>query len=121
MFYLIANYLGKEMNNVNNIIWHYSEKGHGKGAPDGVGGCIKRLSDNSVAMGKYVSYYDCIMMFLKENCRGIEIYGIGDPNIQEIQEIMDQSTIKAFKGTLKIHQVTWSRNEPNILHARRLS
>lgn len=62
-----------------------------------------------------------IMMCLKENCRGIEIYGIGDPNIQEIQEIMDQSTIKAFKGTLKIHQVTWSRNEPNILHARRLS
>lgn len=27
MFYLIANYLGKELNNVNNIIWHYSEKG----------------------------------------------------------------------------------------------
>ncbi|KAJ0171099.1 hypothetical protein K1T71_002853 [Dendrolimus kikuchii] len=121
MFYLIANFLGKELNNVNNIIWHYSEKGHGKGAPDGVGGCVKRLCDNSVALGKDVSNYDSLMTCLKENCRGIEIYGIGDPSIQDIQEIMDQSPVKAFKGTLKIHQLSWSRNESNILHARRLS
>ncbi|CAG9794671.1 unnamed protein product [Diatraea saccharalis] len=73
MFYLIANYVSKELD-VEAVIWHFSEKGQGKGAPDGVGGCVKRLCDNSVAI-----------------------------------------------GTFKIHQLTWSRRDPFIIHARRLS
>lgn len=27
------------------LVWNYSEKGHGKGAPDGVGGVLKRTAD----------------------------------------------------------------------------
>lgn len=77
-------------------------------------GCVKRLCDNAVAMGRDVSNYDELITCLKDNCRGIEIYGIGEPDIQEIQRIVDQSTIKAFKGTLKIHQVSWSRYEPDF-------
>ncbi|RVE43629.1 hypothetical protein evm_011713 [Chilo suppressalis] len=34
MFHLIATYLSKVFS-VNSITWHYSERGHGKGAPDG--------------------------------------------------------------------------------------
>ncbi|VEN36235.1 unnamed protein product [Callosobruchus maculatus] len=37
---------------VNQIQWHYSESGHGKGAPDGIGGSVKRKADESVARGK---------------------------------------------------------------------
>jgi hypothetical protein len=31
--------------------WNYVEVGHGKGAPDGVGGALKRSADAAVAMG----------------------------------------------------------------------
>ncbi|XP_047522360.1 uncharacterized protein LOC125061169 [Pieris napi] len=121
MFFLIVNFISQDLNDVNNIIWHYSEKGHGKGAPDGVGGCIKRLCDNSVAMGKDVPDYGSLMLCLKENCKGIEIYGIGDPNVQDIQEMVAKNKMNAYKGTFKIHQLSWNRSEPNILHVRRLS
>lgn len=72
-------------------------------------------------MGKDVSDYDSLMSCLEETCKGIKIYGIGDPYIQDIQSIAAKSRTKAFKGTLKIHQLTCSRSTPNILHARRLS
>jgi hypothetical protein len=102
MFYLISNYIGKELG-VEKVIWHYSEKGHGKGAPDGVGGCIKRLCDNSVGMGKDISSYEDLMGCLKENCKGIEIYGIDDSDVTKIQSILDKSLTKPFKGTFNLH------------------
>lgn len=34
--------------------WLYSEAGHGKGAPDGVGAAIKRQADAHVARGGVV-------------------------------------------------------------------
>lgn len=103
MFFLIVKFISRELNDVTDIVWHYSEKGHGKGAPDGVGGCVKRLCDSSVAMGRDVSDYDSLLACLKQNCKGIEIYGIGDPNVQDIQEMVDKNTMKAYKGTFKIH------------------
>lgn len=36
---------------VKELRWHYSESGHGKGAPDGIGGCLKRNADKLVAQG----------------------------------------------------------------------
>ncbi|CAG9787325.1 unnamed protein product [Diatraea saccharalis] len=120
MFYLIANYVSKELD-VEAVIWHFSEKGQGKGAPDGVGGCVKRLCDNSVAIGKDVSNYDGLMTCLQANCKGIEIFGIDDSDVPKIQKILEKSTTKPFKGTFKIHQLTWSRRDPFIIHARRLS
>lgn len=35
--HLLANYISK-LSKAERIIWHFSETGHGKGAPDGVGG-----------------------------------------------------------------------------------
>ncbi|KAL4704366.1 hypothetical protein ACJJTC_010751 [Scirpophaga incertulas] len=42
-------------------------------------------------------------------------------HVPEIQNIADAITVPPFKRTIKIHQITWSISEPNILHARRLS
>ena len=33
------------------LTWNYSERGHGKGAPDGVGACVKRMADQAVQRG----------------------------------------------------------------------
>ena len=33
---------------LKHITWNYSERAHGKGAPDGVGGAVKWMADNHV-------------------------------------------------------------------------
>lgn len=44
-FYLLSTEPYKfEFENVN---WNYFEAGHGKGAPDGVGGALKRIADSA--------------------------------------------------------------------------
>lgn len=38
------NFMGTQLTKlfqVKELQWHYSESGHGKGAPDGIGGCLK--------------------------------------------------------------------------------
>ncbi|XP_031338109.1 uncharacterized protein LOC116175586 [Photinus pyralis] len=44
MFHLMVGFVAK-MLGIRTFRWHFSEKGHGKGAPDGVGGCLKRTAD----------------------------------------------------------------------------
>lgn len=34
-----------------HVTWNYSEMSHGKGAPDGVGGAIKRMADVHIQSG----------------------------------------------------------------------
>jgi hypothetical protein len=49
MFYMMSN-LCMEMKFVG-FQWLFSEGGHGKGAPDGVGSAVKREADQFVANG----------------------------------------------------------------------
>lgn len=120
MFHLIVNYLRK-ICNVERIIWHFSEAGHGKGAPDGVGGCIKRICDNAVANGKDITDINSFIECMKANCKGIVVIPIDDEYVPEIQNIANANKVHPFKGTFKIHQVSWSAMEPYVLHVRRLS
>ncbi|CAG9787504.1 unnamed protein product [Diatraea saccharalis] len=120
MFNLVATYLSKEFG-VDTITWHFSERGHGKGAPDGVGGCIKRLCDIHVARGNDISNLEGLMSCLFANCKGIEVYRINELLIPDVEEILNKSVIRPFKGTRDIHQLTWSYIEPRVIHVRRLS
>jgi hypothetical protein len=47
----------------------YSESGHGKGAPDGVGGCLKRYAETQVALGRdicdFKSFAECLQKMFK--------------------------------------------------------
>lgn len=120
MFQMIVNYLGT-VSGAETITWHFSERGHGKGAPDGVGGCLKRTCDKAVANGRDIIDLDTFIDCSKVNCKGIMVIPIDDSHVPEIQNIADAINVYPFKGTFKIHQITWSISEPNILHARRLS
>ena len=120
MFFLIAKYVGCELD-VDNVVWHFSESGHGKGAPDGVGACIKRQADAHVALGQDVSDFEKLISCLSENCKGIKIFVVDDTHIKHISEILSKSTTRAFKGTMSIRQLTWSKTDPDMMHARKLS
>lgn len=120
MFQMIVRYLSN-ITNVETITWHFTETGHGKGAPDGVGGCLKRICDKAVANGRDIIDIDSFVDCLKENCKGILVIPIDDMHVPDIQTIADTITVRPFKGTLKIHQISWSILKPSILHVRRLS
>jgi hypothetical protein len=47
--FLMANILCPSFN--ATFEWLFTEAGHGKGAPDGVGGSLKRMADGYVSTG----------------------------------------------------------------------
>ncbi|KAG5880778.1 hypothetical protein JTB14_015287 [Gonioctena quinquepunctata] len=55
VFHIVSHHLKYFLPDINNFTWNYSEPGHGKGAPDGVGGTLKRSADQAVAEGKDVT------------------------------------------------------------------
>lgn len=68
LFFMIVNYISKILNK-GTITWLYTETNHGKGAPDGVDGCLKRIWDNFVANGRDITnidtFVDCATAIVK--------------------------------------------------------
>lgn len=93
------------------IQWHYSEAGHGKGAPDGIGGCLKRTADGLVAQGQDIATFDNFMVQMKKCCKGIDIFAIEEDSIFLYEKI---PTLKAFVGTLKVHPVIWTKPNEDL-------
>lgn len=102
-----------------NIMWHYSESGHGKGAPDGVGGLLKRTADGIVARVTDIADVSTLITKLKEHCQGNRILPFDENVLQEVEEAKP-TDIQVFKGTAQIHQLTRSFTSP-YLFARRLT
>ncbi|CAH0553686.1 unnamed protein product [Brassicogethes aeneus] len=113
---LIKSYLPGTL---NSIIWNYTERGHGKGAPDGVGGCVKRTADSLIAMGHDIENFTKLVDMVSENMKKIKIVSVPQQEIESLK--LNMANIKPFKGTLQVHQVIWMRNKPGLLKIRRLS
>ena len=75
MFYLLGTFFRKEFG-AKTMRWHFTEMGHGKGAPDGIGGCIKRTTDRIIGQGKDIPDINCLVEEIKEKCPSITIYTI---------------------------------------------
>lgn len=120
MFHLIGTFLTKHLPEVASILWHFSEAGHGKGAPDGIGGYLKRTADKLVALGNDIHNLQTMITLLEKNCPSVSLFIIESSCISEIEKLIPQQ-IPCFKGTMKAHQITWSKNKPSVLSVRRLS
>lgn len=119
MFHLIPTVLAKDFE-AKSIHWHYSEKGHGKGAADGVGGTVKRYADSLVSQGKDIPNINVLFSELKAKDSAIQFFLVNEDEIKETDKSLPQN-LKAFKGTLKVHELTWSTTKRSELQARRLS
>ncbi|GBO14314.1 hypothetical protein AVEN_30117-1 [Araneus ventricosus] len=119
MFYLIATFLAPELG-VDALNWHYTESGHGKGAPDGVGGCLKRIADSLVGRGKDMNNFNRLTDELAANSKKINVIKIAAESIESVDKLLPKK-LKAFKGTMCIHQVTWTKKYQFLLQARHLS
>lgn len=87
------------------VNWNFSEAGHGKGAPDGVGAVVKREADRAVSHGKDIINAKSLYDILQAAQVSLKLYLIPEEEISAGESKIDSSSLKSIPGTLKIHQV----------------
>jgi len=96
------------------VTWNFSESGHGKGAPDGVGGLVKRTADKQVAYGKDIVSAHDLFTNLKELGLGVKLFLIDDELIIENDGELKKVTTKPVKGTMSLHQIVCYDDQSKI-------
>lgn len=90
---------------LKQITWNYSERAHGKGAPDGVGGAVKRMADNHVHGGQDLkSPKDVYEFLVQKEVTNIRFKWIEEADIQVFDEMLPPSVPKV-PGILNTHQI----------------
>ena len=84
--------------------WNFFESGHGKGAPDGIGGSVKRQADSWVSSGVDLPSAQKLFDFLKCGNSTIQFYFIASVEITEFDALWP-SSLKPISGTMKVHQL----------------
>ena len=95
------------------VYWNFSESGHGKGAPDGIGASVKQLADRVVLGGATIDNGQDMFNELQERTKVKLFY------IPEDAETKVTLSIPAVRGILKVHQV-YSK-EPGKIKVRHVS
>lgn len=121
MFHLIGTYIPTLLKTCQSVHWHFSESGHGKGAPDGIGATLKRTPDRLVALGNDMSDFKSLCQVLQKEVTNIEFLVVEANKILETDKVIpDKATIPPFKGTLMVHEVVWNKGCQE-LYLRRLT
>lgn len=120
MFYFFSK-LEEELPSIQSATWNYSESGHGKGDPDGVGGVLKRTADRIVAQGADVSNFERLICVLKKHCEGVTLFIVTKEQIAMHEKRVSGLKLTPFRGTFNVHQVGYTRSTPEMLSFRRLS
>ncbi|CAH0550877.1 unnamed protein product [Brassicogethes aeneus] len=113
MFFLIGAYLSEKLQ-TNTVRWHYSESGHGKGAPDGVGGYIKREADRLVSLGKDISDFGKLLDAFSNS--SVRVLGLSKHDFKTAYnniELLLPEKLPTFKGTMKCHEIYSNCNIPD--------
>lgn len=117
---MISNCINDFLPQISTFTWNYSETSHGKGAPDGIGGTLKRTADRLVAEGKDVENFETLVSAIKNQCPGVKIIEVTAEEINNIDSYFKNKTIYSFKGTRNVHQVVYKK-ERKSLNFRSLS
>lgn len=118
MFLFMTNRIPELFPAIKKVIWNYSEAGHGKGAPDGVGGVLKRTADRTVALGlSDIANFDDFFETIQKNTKNILLFKVDDAGINTESSWLKENNKDHFtvKGSMKVHQVCWGRSSPNIM------
>lgn len=105
MFFFLAVEFSNLYPKIRKLSWNYLEAGHGKGAPDGVGGVTKRTADRLVAQGHDIASFNTLVTALSANIKGVTYLTVDASDVKKISELLDITNIPIFKGTMKVHQV----------------
>lgn len=123
MFYVLACKIPDLCPGIINWTWNYTEAGHGKGAPDGVGAVCKRTADNIVAYGGNITNLNEFCGAIQTRCPNITLFVVNDSDIDDMSRLIseDQRSLIPFTGTLKVHQVQGNAYLPKRLIMKSLS
>ena len=91
-----------------HVTWNFLEAGHGKGAPDGIGGVIKRTADGVVSAGNDIVSAEALVEKLKEKTT-VYMELVTQRDIQVFDKVPD---LKPVDGAMKIHQVSIFHKRP---------
>ncbi len=97
MFYLMIKKIIPSFKVLKTFAWHYSEAGHGKGAPDGVGATLKRTCDRVVGHNRDIANFDQFLQCVTERVKRIKIISLPSVVDKTIEEEVQISS-KAVKG-----------------------
>jgi hypothetical protein len=98
--------------------WNYMEAGHGKGAPDGVGGQLKRTADRLVGYGHDLCNANEVYTALSEAQSGVKLYFVGSNDITVVDKVLPIA-LSGVNGTMKIRQLVTM--EYGVIYHRPLS
>ncbi|KAF2898047.1 hypothetical protein ILUMI_08128 [Ignelater luminosus] len=104
MFYIMALKLSEQISGVEKFTWNYTESGHGKGAPDGVGATCKRTADFVVNAGGDINDIEQLVQSIQERCLGITCIAVDGQDIQAMTNTIEKEAAnqRSFKGTITI-------------------
>ena len=88
--------------------WNFFEASHGKGAPDGVGGLLKRTADRLVSHGKDIPNAELFFNALVDAKLAIKLFYISEDNVAEAVKNMPEG-LPVVPSTMQIHQVVTVR------------
>lgn len=113
MFFIISQ-IHQNFPQIIKITWNYSEAGHGKGAPDGVGAVLKRTADRMTLFGKDIGTYDQFYDTLMKSVENITIKKVDEKEIIAKERLIPKK-LKPFRGTLSVYQVIWDITIPKTV------
>ncbi|XP_050391948.2 uncharacterized protein LOC126810751 [Patella vulgata] len=102
-----------------HLDWNYFESGHGKGAPDGIGGALKRRADDIVRCGTSIADVATFVSKLEEAKTSVKLFLINENDIQAIEKLKKFSSLDPVPGTMRIHQVI--SESPHTMYYRDVS
>lgn len=109
--FLFFHTINKRYSTIEEGTWNFSEAGHGKGAPDGVGAVVKRTADRLIAEGTDITNLDTLFDKISANVENVKFWRISDENISEMDRfISSYGDVVTVGGTMTIHQVTLKIN-----------
>lgn len=84
--------------------WNFFESGHGKGAPDAIGGALKRQADAMVNAGFDIPDATHLYNALNKEGSRIKLHYVDGSCIKKMDSECS-SSVKAIVGTMKLHQL----------------
>ena len=100
--------------------WNFFESAHGKGAPDAVGGALKRKADRLVNNGQDLSTAEQLYTALNTGSV-VRLYLIDAQSITKIEQQMMGKKLIAIPRTMKVHQLWTSSAATGSVSCRVLS
>ncbi len=88
-----------------NVTWSFFEASHCKGAPDGIGGSLKRQADTLARQGQDIEDAEVFYRKVKKAGTSVKLFFIGEDEVTALAERMENVPLLPIKGTMNVHQV----------------